>query len=111
MQLHHGLAMRLTVGMHGIDHAQIIGVFGDIVKEFRNPQAALTPLLELPRRFHQPQIFLRRLLNVLRRLEWQSLTVFLIQTGFVIERIHMTRTAMHKQEDDPFGAWLEVRRF
>jgi hypothetical protein len=46
MQLQKGLRVNARVGMHAIDHAQLIGMAGRFRKQIRNPQAASATLLE-----------------------------------------------------------------
>src|SRR5262249_16361247 len=42
------------VALHGSDHGEIVGVLRNVGKPIRNPQAALTVLLENTFRWHQP---------------------------------------------------------
>src|SRR5205814_7913308 len=48
VHLQEGLRMARQVGLHAAHEAHLVGMFRDIRKEFRNPQAAVAALRELP---------------------------------------------------------------
>ena len=105
-----GLAVRLSLAVHGTNHAEVIGALGDFREEFAHPQAALAMLPELPRRPHQLGLARGRRIEVLGRSEWQTFSAAFLQFGTVIERIDVRRAAVHEQEDHAFGSGSMMRR-
>jgi hypothetical protein len=53
VHLQERLRVSRQVGVHRAEEAQVVGVPGDLRKEFGDPQAALAVLRELPRRGEQ----------------------------------------------------------
>jgi hypothetical protein len=86
--------------MHAVDEAQVIGMFGQVWEQVRNPQAALPVLAESPggrqQRHHLAGLMAVRLAGIG------------VQLRLVIEGVNVGWPAVHEQENHPFGSWGEV---
>jgi hypothetical protein len=104
VQLREGLEVGRQVGGHRVDHAQPVGVSGDLVEQARHPEATPAAPAELPARRQQgraaPATGGRR-----RRLAGVG-----DEFRLVVERIHVRRPPLHAEEDHVLGAGGEVRR-
>jgi hypothetical protein len=107
MELKDGLTVALAFGVHAVQEAEFIDVFGNVGEQLRNPGTAFAVLLELPEGLHE----LLADGGAGGRLERQILAIVLDEAGFVVERIDLGGAAVHEQEDDAFGARRMVRRF
>ncbi len=89
-----------------MDEADVIHAFAGMRKQIAHPLAALTVLTELEGRRHQA------VLGVPQRLaihDLGALSRVFLQQRFVIESIHLRRTARHEKLDDMFCLGREVR--
>ena len=107
MQLQKRRAVIDAIADHGSDDAEVVNACGHIREELTDRNAALPILLKGPRRFHEAAdaIFAERQ----PALEGNRLPVIRIQARFRIERIDTRWTAVHEQEDDPFGLGRKMR--
>ena len=107
MKLDQCLGMIRNVGPGPIDQAQIVDVPGQIRIEVRDEQTALTVRLECPGRWLELAALLRILSGsqIARRF-----SLVLLQSRFVIERVHMRRSSTHAEEDHALRFRFEVRQ-
>ena len=103
VELREGLWMGRQVGGHRVDHAQLVGVSGDLVEEARHPQAALATLAELPprrdKRCPSPAPVSRR----------RVLPGVGEEPRLVIEGVDVRRPPLHAEEDHALRPRGEVR--
>ena len=113
IHLERGGRVVAAVADHAFDHAQVVGVPGRVRQQVGHPQPALAMLLPLPRPAHQLVLAgVEDAAHLIRFFEtvWNRLAVQLFQQRFVIEQVHRTRPAIHKQKNDVFGFGREVGR-
>ena len=92
------------VGVHRVQQAQLVGVPGDVGKQFADPEATVTMLREAERRFQQAG---RLSLGAKIDRRW-ALSFVLGDQGFRVERVEVGRATIHQQVDDTLGAWGEM---
>ncbi len=100
VQLEHGLAVRLAIGVHAADEAQLIRVFRHFWKRSTDLQAAFAVRCEFPGR--REKLAVRR--NQIAGARRHGFAVIAGEERFVIECIDGGWTAVHEEEDDAFGA-------
>ena len=94
------------IGVHRPDHDDVIDMFSDFRKKFADFDAALSVFLKLERR-------LKCSARATLRLEVVHRQRFAVQPGkrrFRIESVHMGRTAIGKDVDDPLCLCGKLRR-
>ena len=99
VQLQKTLGMRRYGGVHAVKQAEVVGVFGQAREQLGNSQAALTVLLEFPRRRHE---FAVAKLG-------QLLALVAGERRFVVECVNVRRAAAHAAEDHALGLGQKVR--
>jgi hypothetical protein len=83
VELQHGLGVDAGVAVHGVEHAEFVGVAGEIGQEFGDPEAALTAPLKA---------------------DDGAGMRFFADLRFVIKGIELGGAAAHVEEDDAIGA-------
>ncbi len=108
-RVHHQQARLVVgvVGVHRANDADVIDALGHLGVQLADLDAALAVLLGLERRGHQladpgPAGLLEQSIG-------HRLTVQLFQARLGVEGIDVRRTAVHEQEDHPFGPGGKVR--
>jgi len=78
-----------------------------LTKEIGSPPSRLPVLSVFPHWFHDELrgASLASLGNRARVVERHSLAVIFVERRFIVEGIDVTRSALHKQENDPFRPW------
>ena len=90
-------------GGHGPQHAEVVGLAGDVREEVADPKAALPVLTEVPRRLeHLADAVELGLLDPPHH-PVRLLAVVLFQQGFVIKAVHLGHGSFHEQEDHAAG--------
>ena len=84
--------------MHAAQEAEVVGVFRDVGEGLGNPQAALAARFELGGGRDQLAF------------AWPRFAGVGDELGLVIKGVEVRRAALHREEDDAFGAGGEVRR-
>lgn len=89
-----------SLGMHAANQAEIVHAIRHVRKQLGYRLAALTMLLEFPRRFEDvfPGSF-----SCAGYKKLNLLIVSAIQFQLGVEGINLTGAALHKDKDDPFG--------
>ena len=105
VQLQQRSAMAGIGAMHGVEHAQLVGLTGDVREQFTGPKAALPVLAELPGRGQQ---VVGGAGDDTRLGEWQRLAIIAAEQRLVVEGVDMAGAAMHEQKDHPLGARSKV---
>ena len=90
--------MRRNVGVHGVDHGDVVHVLADLIEHLAHRRAALTHFLEpeLRGQRHSADRF-----HVLIRM--------LGQRGFVIPRVQMRRRTLREDMNHPLGFGGKLR--
>ena len=97
--------MGYTVGVHPFNETEVVYMIGNLRKETGDMATAVPVLFEGPRAFKYSMLFYQSSLSQHSSvIEFKHPTVVLFQPGLVIEGIHMTRAALHEQENNPFGS-------
>ena len=91
------LRMIRDVGRHAAQHADVVGVLGDICEDLGDPLPALAVLREFERRCEQLSFF-------------AGLAAVGLELRLVVERVHVRRAALHREEDDALRLRGEMRR-
>ena len=94
------------------NHGQPICVLSGLGKDLGNRQSALTILFKLERRGHQSRArggHELKLQSLSGKTGWDRLPAQPVEFRLGIERIDLTRPALHEQRDHSFGSWLEMR--
>ena len=100
------------VGLHRVDHADVVGTGGDVGKEVREPHPALAMLLELASRSHQSGgVFLDEgKLGAFGKRVGHFLAVELLQHRFVFEQIKLRRRPGQEDVDAAFCLGRKMAR-
>ncbi len=106
VQSQQRLAMCRALGVQRADHAQLVGVPGQLRKQLADPDAAFAVLGELKRRTEQRAEVLALAADVFTQ---QRLAIVGVEPRLRIEEVDMTGPAPHEQKDDPLGTGNEVR--
>ena len=105
--------MRYTLRVHAMNERHLVDMLGHVRKQVRNPLAGLAVLLKLPQRLHESLFGSHRprVRNFAWVVEIDHLTVATIKQRFRIERIDLTHSTLHKEEDDSlgFGSMMKPR--
>ena len=111
MQEERRRSMRHALGVQRMDETQIIHMPRHLGKEFAHPASAVPVLTKLPRRLHHALVraAIAGVRHRARIIERQLLPVVLFQAWLVIERVDLTRPALHEEEDDALGPRREMR--
>ena len=88
------------VGVHASEEAKVISVSVKVRKEFRDPEATLSMLPELPWRRHETGAAKISILS--------DLPVIPLEVGFVVKGVNVRGGPLHRDHDDPFGSGGEV---
>ena len=95
----HGGLVRLLVGVHGVEHTELVRVLRDVGIEFADPVPALAVLGGLPHAAHElGRAFRAKRLAGIRGQLW-----------LVIKGVHMRDAALHEDHDDALGSGGEMR--
>ena len=101
MHLRLCLGVVRQVGVHPLEHAELVGVRCKLWHQLGHPQAALAMLLKLPRRAEQG--------GAAQATKSPRLAIILRELWLVVEHVDMRGGAAHRQEDDALGARWEMR--
>ncbi len=99
--------MDRTVGGHGVQERDIIDTRGKVREQIADPLATIPVLLEVPRSLDNPPLGLAAATT--KRLHINRLAIHPLHRRLVIERVDVTRAAVHIQEDDTGGLGVEMR--
>ena len=113
MHEQRGRSVRYPLGTHRVDEGEVVRMFRCLTKQFRNPASRLTILLEIPHRHHDALggCPLARFGDRTCVVEGHLLAVHLKQQRLIVERVDVTRSTRHEEEDDPLRPWAEMRFF
>jgi hypothetical protein len=98
-----GRSVRHSFGVHGMDEAEIIDVFGDVGEETADPATGLPVLFEIPERFEKFTLTFFPEGGLANANKVEGLAIALDELGLVVEGVDMGRSAGHEEEDDAFG--------
>lgn len=93
--------MRYTLRIHAVNERHFVNMTGHVWKQVRNPLAGFAVLLKLPQGLHESLFGSHRprVCNFARIVEIDHLTVATIEQRFRIERIDLTHSTLHKEEN------------
>ena len=107
VHLVQGRTVIVGQGMHRADHREVVRVLGDLREQFRNFEAALPVLLELPRGGHQPAGIALRDDHLAHA--GHHLAGVLFQLGLGVEGVDVARAPVAEDRDDTLRLGREVR--
>ena len=99
-----------SFGVHSVEKAEIVHVFGYFGEEGGDGLAALPSSLKVPQRFHHGSPgHLPKIIEAIAENVHFALMVF-YQPRFVVEAVYVAGTSLHEEKDHPFGAGRKVGR-
>ena len=104
-----GAGVFREVGGHGPQHAQVVGLAGDVREEVTNPEAALAVLPELPGRFEDGSDAVELSLFDPSHGLVGVLAMVLRQQRLVIEAVHLRHSPFHEQEKNTASLGWKMR--
>ena len=99
--------MRHPFGVHAVNEAKLVDVFGCFWKQGGDPMTALPVTLKFPKGLHHHLlgVFPEVVETVTQYID--LLLVALHQPRFVIKGVYMAGPTLHEKKNDPFGArWM-----
>ena len=105
-KLEHGRCMVVRARIHGVNESHVVDVIGKMGEKIGNPGPAFAVLLE-GKGGGQTFTACREKTSFGIRVG-QGLAVVFVEDRFVIEGVHLGRSASHVQPDDAFGFGREM---
>ena len=97
-----------SFGVHCVEKAEVVHVFGNFGEKSGDGLAALPSALKVPQRFHHGSLgHLPKIVEAIAENVYLALMVF-YQLGFVVEDVHVAGTSLHEEKDHSFGAGRKV---
>src|ERR1051326_3269921 len=98
--------MIVGVALTGVNEGQVIHNPADVGKNFRDPGARLSVLLERERALHDGARIALPHFDLALALHRQAIE--LLESRFVLKSVDVAHSATHEQRDHSLGSWFEM---